>query len=124
MNTPIVQEDNSGKQSVGFRGPSPDVGRATQIKPGEVRNPEGNNQFTPISQALKARLNPETAGAMAQELETLALKAKKGSVRLGAINAIADRTEGKPTQSMRIEASIDGKTAELLAQLAEKLVTK
>ena len=87
------------RQKTGFRGPNPEVGKATQFKPGQSGNPGGRPRAI-ISYWLRHELealDPETQQAVAQRLvRVLVDKALAGDVR--AIQVIAERMEGKPMQ--------------------------
>ena len=69
------------KHQTGFRGPSPDVGRATQFKPGQSGNPGGRPKAM-ISDWLRHELevvDSETQQEVAQKVaRTLIQKALAG----------------------------------------------
>jgi len=107
QNTP----KNPGK--LRFRGPSPNVGKATQFKKGQSGNPGGRPKSAPMSDAAREVLaklvpgDPEGrtyAQAIAQKL---ADKALSGDLR--AAQELADRAEGRAQQSVEIERSELGK---------------
>jgi len=52
--TPAGKRKESAKRLRG--GLDPAIGKATQIKPGERRNPSGKNQYTPITEIYKSIL--------------------------------------------------------------------
>jgi hypothetical protein len=87
------------RHTTGFRGPSCEVGKASQFKPGHSGNPGGRPRAI-ISYWLRHELeslDPETQQEVAQRLvRVLVDKALAGDVR--AIQVIADRVEGKPMQ--------------------------
>jgi hypothetical protein len=85
-------------------GLDPSIGKATQIQPGEVRNPGGRPKGL-ISDAtrdwLKA-VDPKTRKTNAQlVVEAQGKKGKKGET--AAYNALADRSEGRPAQTQQHE---------------------
>jgi Family of unknown function (DUF5681) len=111
------------KHKTGFRGPSPDVGKATQIQPGEVRNPGGRPKSRLLSDAYRVVLadmekNKDRTGA---ELiaKSIARKAIKGDV--AAAREMADRVEGKAVQKVHVGGEMDEATAKRLIELAERL---
>ncbi len=93
------------KKKTGFRGGSPDVGKATQFKPGKSGNPGGRPKAL-ISDAtrdwLKA-VDPRTGRSNAELVaQAQGKKALKGDT--SAYNAVADRSEGKPAITQQHEA--------------------
>jgi hypothetical protein len=69
-------------------------------------NPGGRPKTAHISQALRAALAAGKADEMANTLVELATGRKKGTaVQLAALREIADRTEGKPQQSVDLDAN-------------------
>src|SRR5215471_15193087 len=88
----------------GFRGPSPDVGKATQFKAGQPSaNPGGRPRKRPITSALEKLLDDSKAEGIAQALITLA--SSDGKHAVAAAREIMDRLEGKV--SFPIEAKLD-----------------
>lgn len=91
----------------GFRGPSPDVGKATQFKAGNRANPGGRPKMAPLSQACRELLatpvpgNPEGHTYAQAIAKKLAQKALAGDIR--AAQELADRAEGKARQSIEIQ---------------------
>ena len=92
----------------GFRGPSPDVGKATQFGPGNRANPGGRPKSAPLSQACREVLampapdDPE-GRTYAQKIATaLAEKAAEGDIR--AAQELGDRAEGRARQAIEIES--------------------
>ena len=89
----------ANRQKTGFRGPNPEVGKATQFKPGESGNPSGRPKAI-LSDWLRREmeaLDPETQQEVAQKVaRVLIQKALAGDVR--AIQVLAERLEGKPPQ--------------------------
>jgi hypothetical protein len=87
------------RHKTGFRGPRPEVGRATQFKPGESGNPGGRPKAI-LSDWLRREmevLDPETQQEVAQKVaRVLIQKALAGDIR--AIQVLAERLEGKPQQ--------------------------
>ena len=89
----------ANRQKTGFRGPSPNVGKATQFKPGESGNPGGRPKAI-LSYWLRYELealDSETQQEVARKIaQVLIQKALAGDVK--AIQVIAERVEGKPVQ--------------------------
>lgn len=77
------------------------------IKPGEVRNPEGNNGRTPITDSLRVILTRPLSDQLDDKPLTVAQEiamqwAKKARAGLmPAITSLADRVEGKATESVQ-----------------------
>jgi hypothetical protein len=75
-------------------------------KPGQSGNPGGRPKTAHISQALRTALANGKADEFAEILCAVASGRKKGTpVQLAALREIADRTEGRPHQSVNLEAS-------------------
>jgi hypothetical protein len=95
------------RHKTGFRGPSPDVGKATQFKPGNRANPGGRPKLAPLAQACRELLttpvpnDPEGRTYAEAIAKKLAQKALAGDIR--AAQEIADRAEGKARQSIEIQ---------------------
>lgn len=95
------------RHKTGFRGPSPDVGKATQFKPGNRANPGGRPKMGPLSQACREVLatpvpdDPEGRTYAEAIAKKLAQKALAGDIR--AAQELADRAEGKARQSIEIQ---------------------
>lgn len=63
----MPQNKHSSGKKQGFRGPSPDVGKATQFKPGQSGNPGGRQKKKPLTEAYERKVSdPEVAQAIAQ----------------------------------------------------------
>jgi len=97
---------------------------ARKWKPGQSSpNPHGRPRTKLLSEAYRVVLaDLEGTGnrSVAESIATaMARKAMKGNIP--AARELADRTEGKPLQALRIEAGFDEATARRLADLAEKL---
>ena len=80
-----------------------------RFKPGESGNPEGRPKLTLLSEALREQLATVLPGVdertIAEHIaRSLVREAIKGNV--AAAKEIADRTEGKPKQSVDVNASI------------------
>lgn len=91
----------------GFRGPSPDIGKATQFKKGVSGNPGGRPKTAPLSEACREVLLERVPGdpqgrtyaqAIAHVLANLALE---GDIL--AARELTDRAEGRARQSVDIE---------------------
>jgi Family of unknown function (DUF5681) len=79
------------------------------FKPGESGNPKGRPKSLTLSEALRAQLGQVMPGEDEKTYaEKIALclceEAAKGNV--GAAKEIADRTEGKPRQSLDVDMSL------------------
>jgi hypothetical protein len=79
------------------------------FKPGESGNPKGRPKSVTLSEALRAQLGQMMPGEDEKTYaEKIALclcdEAAKGNV--GAAKEIADRTEGKPRQSLDVDMSV------------------
>jgi hypothetical protein len=87
------------RHKTGFRGPSPEVGRATQFKPGESGNPSGRPKAI-LSEWLRHELeivHPETGQEIGRMIaQVLIQRALGGDVK--AIQVLAERVEGKILQ--------------------------
>lgn len=88
----------------GFRGPSPDVGKATQFKAGQPSaNPGGRPRKRPVTSALERLLDDSKAEGIAKAL--IALASTEGKQAVTAAREIMDRLEGKV--SIPVEAKLD-----------------
>jgi hypothetical protein len=97
---------------------------ARKWKPGQPSpNPHGRPRTKLLSEAYRivlADLEDTGNRSVAEAIATaMARKAMKGNIP--AARELADRTEGKAVQAVRIEAGIDETTAGRLADLAEAL---
>jgi len=92
------------KRKTGFRGPSPEVGKATQFKPGQSGNPGGRPKETPITDALRQALSDPAE--LERFISAVIKKAKKGDVK--AFQAVSDRIEGKPAQALNLGGADGG----------------
>lgn len=103
----------------GFRGPSPDVGKATQFKAGQPSaNPGGRPRKRPVTSALERLLDDSKAEGIAKAL--IALASSDGKHAVTAAREIMDRLEGKV--SIPVEAKLDLKNMsdeELEAKIEE-----
>ena len=97
------------RHKTGFRGPSSDVGKATQFKPGNRANPGGRPKLAPLSHACRELLaasvpdDPEGRTYAEAIARKLAEKALHGDIR--AAQELADRAEGRARQSIEIETT-------------------
>ena len=84
-------------------------------------NPGGRPKTAHISQALRAALAAGKADEFAEILCAVASGRKKGNaVQLAAIREIADRTEGKPHQSVEVDSRLRVNIAERLAEARKR----
>lgn len=115
MLTPIVNPENTNETPK--QRTLPEAAKPYRWKKGGPSpNPGGRPKTAHISQALRAALAAGKADEMADTLVALAMGRKKGSaVQLAAIREIADRTEGRPHQSVELDAKLSGSLAERLA---------
>jgi hypothetical protein len=97
------------RQKTGFRGPSPDVGKATQFKPGVSGNPDGRPKKKPLTEALERLLSkyPAEADTVAR---AMVRRMKKGSVT--HFREVADRVEGRVAEVHDVEIKIIDELAE------------
>jgi hypothetical protein len=97
------------RHKTGFRGPSPDVGKETQFKPGNMANPGGRPKKTLLSDASREwleQIDKKTGKTNAQlAAEMVGKKLLQGSAE--HYRSIGDRTEGKPPQAITIGGSLD-----------------
>lgn len=92
------------RHKTGFRGPSPEVGKATQFQAGmPSANPGGRPRTRPVTSALERLMDEARAEAIAQAL--IATASSEGKHAVAAAREIMDRLEGKV--SMPIEAKVD-----------------
>jgi hypothetical protein len=95
----------ANRHKTGFRGPTPDVGKETQFKPGQSGNPAGRPPSI-LSEAYKIVLtqvveqDPKKRTMAELIAEGQARAAIKGNT--GAAKEIADRTEGPVKDSIEI----------------------
>lgn len=98
---------------------NPPRGENGRFLPGHVYPSRKNKR---ISDAYASILEEYGADVLAERVYCDALTAKNPSDRLAAIQEITDRVEGKAVQTTRIEQALDGQTAKVLADLAERLI--
>ena len=97
----------ASKQKTGFRGPTPDVGKAHRWKKGQSGNPSGRPRSKTLSDAYKNKLQEpvpnDPEGRTWAELiaEAQVRDAVRGNVQ--AAREIADRTEGRARQAIEFE---------------------
>jgi len=84
-------------KKTGFRGPSPDVGKATQFKKGEIHNPNGRPVTKPFKREME-RLFAENPELFPKIVKQLVAQAASGEQ--SAIKEIRDMTDGKPRQEI------------------------
>ena len=103
----------------GFRGPSPEVGKATQFKPGNCANPGGRPRRKAVSSALERLLDDSTADRIAKALIEQATSDGKGAVI--AAREIMDRLEGRVSIPVDAKLNIQDMTDEEMAARIEQL---
>ena len=103
----------------GFRGPSPEVGKATQFKSGNCANPGGRPQKKAVSSALERLLDDSKAEGIAQALITLA--SSDGKHAVAAAREIMDRLEGRVSIPVEAKLNIHDMTDEEMAARIEQL---
>ena len=113
------------RRKAGFRGPHPNVGAATQFKPGQSGNPGGRPKKSPLADACRELLNnpvPEdpSGRTYAEAIaEQLAERALAGDIR--AVREIADRAEGKTRMPMELSGP-EGRALELRNMTHEQFI--
>jgi Alcohol dehydrogenase GroES-like domain/Family of unknown function (DUF5681) len=121
---PSSQVMPQNRHETGFRGPSPDVGKATQFKPGVCANPGGRPKSKLLSEAYRRKLEDigQTGDCSEADRIAEAIVNKAASGFVGAAHEIADRTEGKAVRAVTLTVDMDEKTARIIAELAERLL--
>jgi len=85
------------KHNTRFRGPSPDVGRATQFKPGQSGNPGGRPKKTPLTKAFEQVFgDPEFTVAQLRKI----MAGKNDMAKVMLLKIAGDRLEGKVTAAL------------------------
>ena len=111
----------NGKKQ-GFRGPSPDVGKATQFQPGWRGGP-GRPKKTALSDAYRQLLETkhpsDPRGRTWAEVIAEAQAQQAAWGKTPAASEIADRAEGKPAQSIEVIGTED--LAERIAKARKAL---
>lgn len=126
------------RHKTGFRGPSPDVGKATQFKPGQSPNPGGRpSKFDRIiSEAMRAQLaervtedrsyasmiGENAVKVLNQQLAECAETGRFKKELVPLIEFVTDRLEGKPIQPvLDVNRNIENRpTADLSYWLLHK----
>src|SRR5262250_3532658 len=112
------------RHKTGFRGPSPEVGKATQFQPGNRANPGGRPKRKPMTDAYSARVEQKVSEYFApDELAKIPERLREATVadliaysvigeivagknRVQAAKEITDRVEGKvPIPVMGVDAA-------------------
>jgi|ERR1700685_734145 len=116
----MADEQNSPQKKHGFGYTvDPSVGKATQIQPGEVRNPGGRPKKTPITEIYE-RIFADSGNLELIEaaiLKTI-LSGRMGSVL--TLKEAAERIEGKVVQAMEHSGEITLTLAERMKKAAER----
>jgi threonine synthase len=103
----------------GFRGPSPEVGKATQFRPGNCANPGGRPKKRPVTSALERILDDKRAEAIAQALITMA--SSEGKHAVAAAREIMDRLEGKVSLPVEAKLNLENMTDEEMTARIEEI---
>lgn len=98
-------------------GVDPDVGKATRIKPGEVRNPEGKNGQDFITQALK-----EVFGDIPATVKVCRgiMRGKSAIAKVMLLEKAAERLEGKVAQPVRVSGELSVSLADEIRKARER----
>jgi hypothetical protein len=105
------------RHKTGFRGPSPEVGKSTQFKPGQSGNPGGRPKSRLQSEAYRTELAKEgrEGKTKAEKIaERMVADAIRGKV--DAAKHVAEYVEGKPRQAFEVKMSIMDELAERIAE--------
>lgn len=100
-------KQTANKRPDGTFAPGNKIGN--RFKPGASGNPNGRPKLAVLSEALRAELAGTMPGASEQtyaEAIAKALVASAVSGDVAAAREIADRTEGKPKQSLDVDMSV------------------
>jgi hypothetical protein len=92
-------------------------------KGGPSPNPGGRPRTAHISEALRAALESGEAEQLASVLLALATGRRRGTgVQIAALREIADRTEGRPHQSVEVDAKVRLNLAERLETARKRVL--
>jgi hypothetical protein len=97
----------------------PEVGKATQFKPGQSGNPGGRPRTHGLLDVLRSSVDETVAKSL---VKVLIAEALKGRNPLPAISTIFDRLEGKPKQAIDfndITQAMANRTPEELLHFAQ-----
>lgn len=115
---PSVAEAQAEQTSV----PPDRDGTTGRFLPGNCANPEGGRvKQRRITDAIQAYLDREGADGLIDAVTTSAMASRKATDKLAAAAWMADRTEGKPLQAHRVEASVQESTAQQILTMLEAL---
>jgi hypothetical protein len=110
------KQAESGKKLFG-RGIDPAVGRATQIQPGEIRNPGGRPKKKPITEAILAVI--ESDPTLVRDIAVNLLERAKKSDR--SVEMVRDLVQGKPVQEI---SGADGEPIPLTVEGIDEALMK
>lgn len=99
-----VAEKPAKRHKTGFRGPSPDVGKATQFKPGQSGNPDGKPKTKPITDLFRALFDDEYETRLDEFRKVLSGKSAMAKVIL--LKDAAERLEGKVSQKYEVDGTL------------------
>lgn len=88
---------------------------------GNCANPLGRPSTRSISEKLREYLAKGYDDKIARRMVTIAVKSRNEANAIKASEFVADRTEGKPVQAIAVQHGIDDRTADRLADIAEKM---
>lgn len=103
----------------GFCGPTPDVGKATQFKPGVSGNPAGRPKKLPVTEIFQELMDEGvTREEIKQSIKRILTSGRMAAVLM--LKETAERLEGKVTQP--VDATIEGKLAisEIIREVRER----
>lgn len=104
----------------GFRGPSPDVGKATQFKPGVSGNPGGRPSKRLLDEMYEELLLADNAEAAKAIALAMLKRARKGDVKSAQL--INERTQGKPKQQTELSGPGGGALQVVIRNAVERPV--
>jgi hypothetical protein len=110
-----AQSETPQKRRLLYGGHDPSIGRATQIKPGEVRNPGGRPRKQRITKIYEKILRSAKNRKDIEESILATLTSGKMAAVL-LLREAAERTEGRVTQEIELSGSIQALSDEELTK--------